>query len=67
MFKQVIGGDGLGQQRRGSSVKNNMFWEVALDPFFVFTNMGYFVITKIVNILLIFLYKAINVSLCNFF
>ena len=35
VFKQIIGGDGLGLQRRVSSLKNKTFWW-GLDFFFVF-------------------------------
>ena len=41
VFKHVICGDWLGL-RRGSSLKNNTFWEVGLHPFLVLGSKGYF-------------------------
>ena len=37
----IICGDWLGL-RRGSSLKNNTFWEVGLHPFLVLVSKGYF-------------------------
>ena len=51
MRRLIIGRDidGLGLQRRGSSLKITSFWEVALEPFFILVNKGYFVIKILKN------------------